>query len=29
MKEVYTGDGNMINSEFLNNLNIEDAKTRF
>ena len=26
MKEAYTGTGKMINSEFLNDLNIEKAK---
>jgi len=28
LKKAYTGDGKIINSEFLNNLNIEDAKKK-
>ncbi len=28
MKEAYTGDGKLINSDFLNNLNVEKAKER-
>ncbi len=28
LKKAYTGDGKIINSEFLNNLNIEDAKEK-
>ena len=28
LKKAYTGDGKIINSEFLNNLNIEDAKRK-
>ena len=27
-KEAYTGEGNLINSDFLNGLNVEDAKTK-
>ena len=29
MKEAYVGSGKMINSEFLNNLDIIDAKKRY
>ncbi len=28
LKEAYTGDGNIINSDFLNDLNIDDAKNK-
>ena len=28
MKEAYTGDGKIINSEFLNNLNVQQAKEK-
>ena len=28
LKEAYTGDGKIINSDFLNNLKVKDAKQR-
>ena len=28
LKEAYTGDGKIINSDFLNNLNVEEAKRK-
>ena len=28
MKESYTGDGNLINSDFLNNLSVSEAKEK-